>query len=161
MTTAEQPRRPNTLDQDSFPVRMQVDVAWGDMDSFQHVNNVIYLRWFESARIQYFMKTGFIAHMEETGVGPILADSRCRYRVPVTFPDRVTVTVQARDLSGDRFQMDYRLYSDQHGRLAAEGESTIVCYDFAAGRKAPIPDAVRTAMEALGQGSSEARGALL
>jgi len=131
-----------------------VDVAWGDMDAFQHVNNIIYLRWFENARIYYFMRTGFIDHMEATGVGPILAESRCRYRVPVTFPDRVTVTVSARDVAEDRFIMDYRLYSEKHECLVAEGEGTIVSYDFRAGSKTKLPDEVKQKMKSLESGNS-------
>ena len=142
-------RAPRTLAENLAPVRVEGDVAWGEMDAFQHVNNIIYLRWFENARIQYFMRTGFIAHMEASGIGPILAESRCRYRVPVTFPDRVTVTVTARDLGEDRFTMDYCLYSQQHDCLVAEGESSIVCYDFKVGAKAKLPAQVRLAMEAL------------
>ena len=38
----------------SFPVVAKIPVRWGDMDSFQHVNNVSYFRYFESARIAYF-----------------------------------------------------------------------------------------------------------
>ena len=141
-----------TLAEDRAAVRIEVDVAWGDMDAFRHVNNVVYLRWFESARIHYFGRIGFINHMESTGVGPILAETRCRYRFPVTFPDRITATVSVREIGEDRFVMDYRLYSDRHTRLVAEGEGTIVCYDFNVGAKTEIPGAVRAAIEELEAG---------
>jgi len=154
MSESAEQRAPRTLAEDPAPFQVAIDVAWGDMDAFQHVNNIIYLRWFENARIYYFMRTGFIDHMEATGVGPILAESRCRYRVPVTFPDRVTVTVSARDVGEDRFIMDYRLYSEKHHCLVAEGEGTIVCYDFRAGAKTKLPDDVKQAMEALESGAS-------
>ena len=36
------------------PVSVQIPVAWGDMDAFGHVNNTVYLRWFETARIAFF-----------------------------------------------------------------------------------------------------------
>jgi len=149
MTDSSSPRAPRSLAEDPAPVRIEVDVAWGDMDAFQHVNNVVYLRWCESARIHYFRETGFIEHMEQQGVGPILAESRCRYRFPVTFPDRITVTVSSRDIGEDRFVMDYRVYSDRHQRLVAEGEGTVVCYDFNQSTKASLPPQVRTAMQQL------------
>ena len=56
----------------SFPVVAKVPVRWGDMDSFQHVNNVSYFRYFESARIQYFEAIGVIDIVEQMGIGPIL-----------------------------------------------------------------------------------------
>jgi len=44
----------------TFPIVTKIPVIWGDMDSFQHVNNVIYFRYFESARIQYFETLGWL-----------------------------------------------------------------------------------------------------
>ena len=41
-----------------WPVTIELPVQWGDMDSFGHVNNVVYLRWFESARIAYGNRIG-------------------------------------------------------------------------------------------------------
>jgi acyl-CoA thioester hydrolase len=148
-----EPRSPQNLAEDSAPVRIEVDVAWGDMDAFQHVNNVVYLRWFESARIEYFRQIGFIEHMERTGHGPILAETRCRFRFPVTFPDHIIATVSVRDVGEDRFVMDYRLYSTRHDRLVAEGDGRIVCYDFNGGSAIALPDAVRAAMAALEAGA--------
>ena len=53
-----------------YPVIIEIPVAWGEMDAFQHVNNIVYFRYFESARITYFERTGLIAYMEQTGSGP-------------------------------------------------------------------------------------------
>ncbi len=33
-----------------WPVTVELPVQWGDMDAFGHVNNAVYLRWFESRR---------------------------------------------------------------------------------------------------------------
>jgi acyl-CoA thioester hydrolase len=54
----------------SFPVVVEIPVIWGDMDSFQHVNNVIYFRYFESARIQYFEAVGLMDIVETIGSRP-------------------------------------------------------------------------------------------
>ena len=43
----------------NYPVVIEIPVAWGDMDAFQHVNNVTYFKYFESARIAYFEKIKF------------------------------------------------------------------------------------------------------
>ncbi len=55
-----------------FPVVLAIPVAWGDMDAMGHVNNTVYLRYFESARIAYFERVGFLEEMASSGVGPIL-----------------------------------------------------------------------------------------
>ena len=75
----------------TFPVVTKIPVIWGDMDSFKHVNNVIYFRYFESARIQYFETLGWLKIIEKMGIGPILGSTSCRYRIPLTYPDSVFV----------------------------------------------------------------------
>ena len=67
----------------AYPVRIAVPVAWGEMDAMGHVNNVVYLRYFESVRMVYLERIGLMAHMQEHGVGPILAETRCRFRLPL------------------------------------------------------------------------------
>jgi acyl-CoA thioester hydrolase len=134
-----------------FPVVVRVPVAWGDMDAFGHVNNTFYFRYFETARILFFERTGFNDSKRSTGIGPILAETRCRFRRPLKYPDTVAVGTRARDVEADRFSMDYVVWSEALGEIAASGEGLIVSYDYAAGRKAPLPEAVRAAMERLGR----------
>lgn len=131
---------------DDFPVCFETPVAWGEMDAFAHVNNIVFFRYFESARIAYFRRVGFLEHMEQTGVGPILARTSCVFRHALTYPDTVRVGARADDVGEDRFTMHYRIVSTAQDRTVAEGEGRIVCYDYRAGAKAPLPDAVRAAI---------------
>ena len=52
-----------------FPIVIEIPVAWGEMDAFGHVNNIIYFRYFESARLAYFHQTGYLKFVEEHGIG--------------------------------------------------------------------------------------------
>ncbi|HMV69943.1 MAG TPA: thioesterase family protein [Myxococcota bacterium] len=124
-------------------LRVEIPVAWGDMDAFQHVNNTVYLRWFETARIAAFQASGWVAEMERTGVGPILARTTAVFRAPVSWPDTVAVTARLEDLGEDRFTMRYVVESARLGRVAAEGDARIVSYDYRAGTRAPLPPAIR------------------
>jgi len=126
-----------------FPISFETPVAWGEMDSFAHVNNVVYFRYFESARIEYFRAIGFPEWMKQTGVGPILASTSCRFRKPLTFPDRVTVGARVTAIETDRFTMAYRVVSLTLDAVAAEGEGLIVSYDYRGAEKAPVPDEIR------------------
>ncbi len=113
------------------------------MDAFQHVNNAVYFRYFESARITYFDAIEIMNVMEKTGVGPILAETRCRYRIPLTFPDTVVVGARVSVLTPEGFTMQYAVASRRHGKVAAEGDGRIVTIDYANGGKTPLPDVVR------------------
>ena len=132
-----------------YPVILAIPVAWGDMDAFQHVNNVVYFRYFESARIAYLERLEVAGFMQATGIGPILHSVNCRFRIPVTYPDTVHVGVRVTQIGSDRFVMDQCLVSAHHQQIAAQGDATTVTYDYTKGAKAPLPAAVRTRIEML------------
>jgi len=132
-----------------FPVVIEIPVAWGEMDAFQHVNNIVYFRYFESVRIACLEQLGFMEVMEQTGVGPILAETRCRYRKPLTYPDTVSSGVRVSEVGQDRFVMQHRIVSHKLKAVVAEGEATLVAYDYREKRKAAIPDKVRRRIEEL------------
>jgi acyl-CoA thioester hydrolase len=135
-----------------FPVVVEWPVAWVEMDYFRHVNHARYFTYFESARIQYLDRIGFRELTGARQVGPILASTQARYRRPVTYPDTVVVGARAVDVGEDRFTHEYRLVSRALGDVAAEGGALLVSYDYAAGRKTPLPDDVRAAIQALEDG---------
>lgn len=132
-----------------FPVVVEQDVAWGEMDAYDHVNNVVYFRYFENARIAYLDRVGWMASKVATGLGPIIASTSARYRKPVRYPDHLFVGVRATDVQTDRLTFEYRLVSATWNAVAAEGQGLVVSYDYTAGAKAPIPDAVRRAISDL------------
>ena len=126
-----------------FPVTVEIPVAWGDMDAMGHVNNVVYFRYFETARIACFAELGLGSIEQSDGVGPILHSASCRFRIPLTYPDTVTVGARIDDVGEDRFAMLYRAVSHRHGATAADGESLIVTFSYASSTKAPLPDHLR------------------
>jgi acyl-CoA thioester hydrolase len=132
-----------------YPVVVAQPVAWGDMDAFQHVNNTRYFRWFEDARIAYFAAVGLDAIQAESGIGPILSATQCRFRVPLTYPDRVSIGGRVAKLEEQSFVMQYAVVSHERDKLAAEGEGTLVAYDYRALKKAVYTAELRARIVAL------------
>ncbi|MDP7175924.1 MAG: thioesterase family protein [SAR324 cluster bacterium] len=133
----------------SFPVVVEIPVIWGDMDSFQHVNNVIYFRYFESARIQYFEAVGLMDIVKQLGVGPILGSTSCRYRTPLTYPDTVYVGAKITEMHEKRFTMEYLIVSEQYPETVAEGSGVVICYNYQKNQSTQIPEVVHHAIEKL------------
>lgn len=131
------------------PVVIEIPVAWGEMDAFQHVNNIVYLRYFESARIAYFERLGYIELRQTTGIGPILGSLQCRFKIPVTYPDQVFVGTWVSQIDADRFIIQFQIVSQKHQKVAAEGEGVIVSYDYRENKKAPLPEEVKQRIQAL------------
>jgi acyl-CoA thioester hydrolase len=134
---------------EGYPVVIEIPIAWGEMDSFQHVNNTAYFRYFESARIRYSEKLGLHKYKDETGIGPILGSTSCKYRLPLTYPDTVSVGTKITDIAEDRFTMKYVIVSHKHQKIAAEGDGVVVMYDYREGKKTAISEEIRKRIRAL------------
>jgi len=132
-----------------YPVIIETPIAWGQMDAFRHLNNTTYFRLFESGRIAYFERLNFMEYMEETGVGPILASTNCRFRIPLTYPDNVSIGTRVSTIEEDRFTMEYVVVSHKHQKVAADGSGLIVCFDYKENKKVPVPAEIRTRIEQL------------
>src|ERR1700687_352603 len=86
-----------------YPVVVETPVAWGDMDSYRHVNNVVYFRYFENVRLEYFRQLDWFEFEKQSGIGPILAATQARFRKPLTYPDTISVGCRIPKLEEDRF----------------------------------------------------------
>lgn len=129
---------------------VRVPVAWGEMDAFQHVNNTVYLRWFETARIEWFARVGF---QGTGGARPILARTEIDYRLPVVWPDTVEVAIGVVAVGKSSVTLGYRITSEHlSGAVAAEGITVIVLFDYATKKSVPLDDALRARM-----GTTDAR----
>ena len=131
------------------PVVIETPLAWGEMDAFQHLNNTAYFRYFESARIAYFEALKLLEYMAATGVGPILASTSCKFKIPLTYPDKVSVGTRVSTIEDDRFTMEYYVVSHKHQKVAAEGIGLIVSFNYRENTKAPIPSELKQRIEQL------------
>lgn len=125
-----------------YPVVVEVPVAWGEMDAYGHVNNIVYFRYFETARIAYFEKLEYPDFVDRNPLGPILASTSCRFRAPLAFPDHVSIGARVARVNADRFVMFYAVFSHRLQRVAAEGDGMVVCFNYRENRKALLPAAL-------------------
>lgn len=114
--------RPDTLK--DYPVVHVQPVAWGEMDGFNHVNNVAYYRYAESARISYMRALGLMDARED--LLTILASSSMQYRRPVTYPDTLLIAVRIKHLGNTSLVHEYVMYSQAQQAIVATGEAVIV-----------------------------------
>ena len=129
-----------------FPIHVKIPIAWGEMDAFGHVNNIYYLRYFEAARIEYFQKIGIFEMKYKRGIGPVLAQSTCKYHRPLTYPDQLVIGAKIKSMSKSSFVMEYIIVSEKLG-VAATGEGVIVIFDYNNSKKAELPLATKEAIE--------------
>ncbi|PMD50061.1 uncharacterized protein K444DRAFT_604507 [Hyaloscypha bicolor E] len=135
-------------------------VVWGEMDSMGHVNNVMYVRYAESARVNWAWN--YAVHIDPgnrrewielctpKGDGLILKSIGVEYKFPMTYPDHISVFHKLRSLpspDSSSFILDVLILSELHQRPAARCVEDIVVYDYKAGKKVNIRPFMMRAFE--------------
>lgn len=122
-----------------YPIIHIQPVAWGDMDAFGHINNVLYYRYMESARIRYMDELNIFQH----DVYTVVASNQCKYIRPVFYPDQLKIGARVEEMRNSALRMSYLLWSEQQQAIVALGEAVMVCVDKENMLKLPIPEIIR------------------
>jgi acyl-CoA thioester hydrolase len=126
-----------------YPVVVQLPVCWGEMDSKGHVNNAAYLRYFESAHVEYFRRLDWFTFERETSVGPILASTQVRFRRPLTYPDTISVAARVPSLEDHGFTFAQVIFSHALSAIVADGQGNVVAYHYSRLEKVRLPEEIR------------------
>lgn len=132
-----------------FPIVTPLTVLWGDQDALGHVNNTVYLRWCETARVVYLDRIGMLGVFVSVSRGPILASVSCDYRQPVKYPDSVHVGARVARIGNSSFIMEHRIVGQAVAAVVAEASSTLVFFDYKENRSIQLPDDLRRAISDL------------
>src|SRR5512135_2035364 len=109
---------------------MTMPVRWGDMDAMGHVNNTVYFRYMESARIAWFDQLRI--RTDPVGTGPILVAVSCSFRRPVVYPADVEVRTYAGQPGRSSFETWVEMRpSYDPDTVYADGQAKIVWVDHA------------------------------
>ena len=104
---------------------------------------------FENARVEYFQRIGWWDYLKETGIGPIVGSTQARFRRPVKYPDTLRAGAKVVSFGPDRFTIRHVLASRATGELVTEGDAVVVCIDYRANAKVPVPLELRRRIEEL------------
>ncbi len=132
----------------SWPFTHTERIRFGDLDAMRHLNNVVFLRYFETARI------GFIRELmpdhdpshPEGAFGLIFAECQIFYRSPGQFDEEVCVDLRVADVRRSSFKLEFRMRVGE--RLLADGYGTLVGYAYEHQRATPLPDGLRERLAA-------------
>jgi acyl-CoA thioester hydrolase len=120
---------------------IQIDVRWGDMDMMGHVNNTVYFRYLEHARITWL--ESIAAPSVAQGEGPVLVAVGCSFRLPVVYPAREVLSYTlAPGRSSIPMSQEIRDATNAD-TLYAQASATLAWVDFARNKSVPLPQRVR------------------
>lgn len=122
-----------------------IALRWGDQDAFGHVNNAMYLRYLEEARVRWLAD---IVKDWDRGDGskPIMAAVQANYRRPLTWPGEIVVQLFCEKLGNSSITIAHRIVDASNiSVLYMDGNVVMVWIDPVTGKSTPLPEAIRAA----------------
>jgi acyl-CoA thioester hydrolase len=122
----------------------RIPIRWGDMDAMGHVNNTVYFRYMEQARIGWF--DALVPENEAwKSTGIVIANASCNFKRAINYPGSVEVQVFAGPPGGSSVPTYYELKIG--GEVYADGAATVVFIDMARQKPVRIPPAIRERLQ--------------
>ena len=135
-------------------ISTKIPVQWGEMDAFNHVNNVVYIRWCETARIELFRNIwgnkgiNMKEILEGSGVGPILANFNINYKIPISYPDNVIIQTRVAQIGNTSFNVEHQVFTEKMGNsVVAEASSVVVMLNYKTGEKFNLNSSMKLKLE--------------
>ncbi len=124
----------------------RMPIRWGDMDAYGHVNNTVYFRYAEQARIEWLEGCGYGVGPEHEDA-PVIINASCTFLVPLTYPGTVEVRTFVGHIGRSSFTSHFEMRVEGDDTLYAEGASKIVWMMPATGKSVPLPETLRRLLE--------------
>jgi acyl-CoA thioester hydrolase len=127
---------------EEFPHFLAIPTRWMDNDAYQHVNNVVYYSYFDTAVNQFLISRGALDIHADRVVG-LVVDTGCSYFHSISFPDTVHVGVRVAKLGNSSVRYELALFKNDEARPAAAGHFVHVYVDRDSNTPVPVPENVR------------------
>lgn len=124
-------------ERDSYPLH----IRFNDIDAYGHVNNAIYLTYFEEGRSQYFRdKVGEEWDWQNEGI--LLARNEIDYKRPVLLQDEARIEIWVSTSGNKSVEVEYRIVKKEKGEwvICTTGKSVLVCFDYNRQKTIPVPE---------------------
>jgi acyl-CoA thioester hydrolase len=132
------------MDQRKLVHTRRIEIRWGDMDAMGHVNNTVYFRYMEQARIDWFESLVPRGEAWRT-MSIVIVNASCNFKKPINYPGMVEVRVFAGAPGGSSVPTYYELRVES--QLYADGAATVVFVDPQKQKPMRIPEEIRSLMQ--------------
>jgi acyl-CoA thioester hydrolase len=130
----------------SRETHLALRIDWSELDVFGHVNNVMFMKYVQAARLHYVEEIGLMELYRSAHIGFMVAETNCRFKKPLHFPGRVHLLTRKLSAANTSFVLEHHI-TDEHQQTVAIATDVLVVYDFTRHEKCLIPEAVRKQME--------------
>lgn len=134
------------MDISDYKLSVELRIDWSELDVYKHVNNVMFMKYLQSGRVNFWEVSGFSEMHKETNRGPMLVSSHCDFRKSLYYPGKAIVKTKTAYIKNSSFGLDH-IILDEDGDICAEGHDVAVCFDFDKAETFRIPDNLREVMQ--------------
>lgn len=128
-----------------YKYKTPIAIRFSDIDAVGHVNNAVYLTYFEVARMNYWRE---VIHWDLLKNGVIVGRSEVNYLKPITLDDEIVCYVRTTRIGNSSFDVMHILVkiTANGEEICTTGKTVCISYDYAANKSIPIPSTERQKM---------------
>ena len=134
------------MDLSEYKLSVEIRIDWSELDIYKHVNNVMFMKYLQSGRVNFWEATGLAKSHQETNRGPMLVSTHCDFRKSLYYPGKAIVKTKVAYLKNSSFGLDHVILNEK-GEICAEGRDVAVCFDFNKNETFKIPPDLREIMQ--------------
>ena len=136
----------NIETRDRYPHFLSIQTRWSDNDIYGHVNNVTYYSYFDTVVNCFLIDQGGLDIETDSVIG-MAVETMCKFNKPLAYPEVLEVGLRVGKLGNSSVRYEIGIFQEGAAEAAAMGHFVHVFVDRATGKSAPIPDAIRSALE--------------
>lgn len=122
-----------------YKLLVPITVRWGDMDAYGHVNNAMYSRYFETARMKFFESVCIFDYKEGERHAPAIVSATINFRQQVHYPAELEAAIRCIKVGTKSFTLEHRLFRAGTDEVVADGTTVIAWVDYAVGKAVELP----------------------
>ncbi|MEE3051045.1 MAG: thioesterase family protein [Pseudomonadota bacterium] len=136
----------NIETRDRYPHFLSIQTRWSDNDIYGHVNNVTYYSYFDTVVNCFLIDQGGLDIETDSVIG-MAVETMCKFNKPLAYPEVLEAGLRVGKLGNSSVRYEIGIFQEGAAEAAAMGHFVHVFVDRATGKPAPIPDAIRSALE--------------
>ncbi len=127
----------------AYKLSLELRIDWGDLDMYEHVNNVAYMKYLQSGRVNFWEASGIHEFYRNSNRGTMLVSTKCDFKKSLHYPGIAVIKTRLDFIGNKSFGLIHVILNND-GELCAEGKDVVVCYDFEKHETIAVPEWMRS-----------------
>lgn len=129
----------------SLETNISLRIDWSELDVFEHVNNVAFHKYAQTARLNFVDVIGLMELHKTQNIGFMVAETNCQFKKELLFPGNIQILTKIDFVKNTSFALEHTMTNDT-GDLVAIAKDVLVVFDFSKKEKYPIPSFIKRSL---------------